>query len=243
MVNRFNPHELSHMAGSLSRVSETKTTSEWLWGQASRFVSEWKSQCRVTAREIPLPLPRIKGLVPSGTYLEGVFLSFVFECGEDSHLPKQADFQVLVRGTLCGCDSSFEVEDHWRVDTHVDEDKGASQPPQEVHPRYHFQRGGHAQDSFAADETFVPGKAKGISGEWRGLFQCEWPRMPALPMDPIVGLDFCIGQANGMVWKRLRNESEYYGLVENAQKRVWLPFLHGLSEPNFRRKWLGELVM
>ena len=231
------------MAGSLGRLVETRATSEWLWSQAGKFSNEWKEEGRLTASEIPLPVPRRKGLVPKESQIEGVFLSFVFESGDSGHFPKQADFQVLVRGSLYGYSAIFELEDHWRVDTHLESDDEECEAPREVHPKYHFQRGGHAQDRFAASEIFVPGDVKGLDGEWRGLLQTEWPRMPALPMDPILAIDFCIGQTDGLVWRRLRNESEYYGVVEDAQKRVWLPFFHGLSDAEVRRQWLGELAM
>ncbi len=243
MPNEFNPTELSLLAASLQRVAETRETSQWLWSNSTRFTSEWKARGQVTAREIPLPLPRRKGLIPSAGELEGVYLSFVFQCGEEEHFPHRADFQILVRGSLVSSTAMFELEDHWRVDTHSEDSGAIGDVPHEVHPNFHFQRGGHALDHFAQHDTFLPGTSQKIVDEWRGALQCEWPRMPALPMDPIVGIDFCIGQANGAVWNRLRNVPEYFSLVEQAQTRVWHPFFNSLTERTFRKRWLGEFVI
>ena len=241
MPDKFKAVELSLLAGGLNGVGEDRETSEWLFSNSGRLENEWRRGRTVTARGIPLPLPRRKGLVPREGQLEGVYLSFVFAEGEETHVPERADFQVLVRGSVVGAGTHFELEDHWRVDTHLDYRGG--DVPHEIHPIFHFQRGGHAQDDFAQHENFLPGLGNGIAGVWKGVLQCEWPRMPALPMDPILGIDFCIGQANGAVWNRLRNVPEYFSLVEQAQQRVWHPFFEDLSNAEFRRRWLGKLAI
>ena len=241
MPNKFRTVELSLLARSLQVVHETREMSDWLWSNVGRLEHEWRSRRAVSARGIPLPLPRRKGLVPRDAKLDGVYLSFLFAEGEESHVPARADFRVLVRGSAIGAAALFELEDHWRLDTHLD--YGENGNANEVHPIFHFQRGGHALDDFAQHENFLPGPGDGVFGVWRGVLQCEWPRMPALPMDPILGIDFCIGQANGAVWNRLRNVPEYFSLVEQAQNRVWHPFFNELSNVEFRKRWLGNLVI
>ncbi|WP_342241197.1 hypothetical protein [Inquilinus sp. OTU3971] len=245
MSAKFDPQELADLAASLSRVPETESTAQFLLAEAGRFYHQWKSDRLLRADEIPIPLPRKKALFPANCELEASFLSFRFRPGDQEHLPSQADYQVRVEGWLITSSAVYELQDHWRVDTHIEgialeDGRGV---PHEPHPFFHFQRGGHAQDAFANGATFIPSAGAAINGDWRGLFQCPGPRMPALPMDPILAIDFCIGQGDGKVWGRLRNIPEYFDLIERAQKRLWQPFFKALREPAFQRLWLGTFVI
>jgi hypothetical protein len=117
-----------------------------------------------------------------------------------------------------------------------------SNPSKEPHRLFHFQRGGHAQSAFAAS-GFLPGSPCTIQGDWKGLLQTPGPRVPVLQLDPILAIDFCLGQNDGVTWRRLQKVPEYLMIVEGAQKRVWKPSLrhfkilrsgaHGLA----RRFW------
>lgn len=65
--------------------------------------------------------------------------------------------------------------------------------------------------------------------------QSPGPRVPVIPLDPILAIDFCLSQNDGVIWRRLRNFPEYLDLIESAQTRLWLPFL-----PNYRIRNSGE---
>ena len=193
-----------------------------------------------------MPLPRKKALFPADCEMQLAFLSMQFDPGTEEHFPTLADYQVRVEGWVAAEKALFELQDHWRIDTHAFEPKspsGADEDNGEPHPMFHFQRGGHQQDDFASVPTFVPGSGAAIEGELRGLFQTPGPRMPALPLDPVLAIDFCIGQANGRVWSKLRNIPEYFSLVEEAQQRTWQPFFRLLATPEFQRRWLGPFVI
>ncbi len=210
---RFDPQEIVDFAASLYRVPETEPTAQFLLAEAGRFRHQWKSERLIRADEVPLPLPRRKALFPANCELEAAFLSFRFRPGDEEHLPSQADYQVRVEGVLIADSAVYELQDHWRVDTHIEGAtaiEGGEGAPHEPHPIFHFQRGGHAQDAFASGPTFVPSIGAAISGDWRGLFQCPGPRMPALPMDPLLAIDFCIGQGDGRVWGKTAEYSRIF---------------------------------
>jgi len=239
-MTMFDPAHLTDFAETLLLVDETAPTGQFLAGLSGKLLNQWKTEARCKASDIPLPLPRNKALFPSECEMEAAYFSFIYQPGPEAHFPTLFDYQVRVSASLSSQTALFELEDHWRVDTHVDE---GGAPPNEPHPQFHFQRGGHAQDRFAADSEFLPGTTGSIAGAFRGLFQCPGPRMPALPMDPILALDFSIGQADGKVWRRLRNVPEYYEMVERSQRRVWSPFFAALTAREFQRAWLGEIAI
>jgi hypothetical protein len=130
-----------------------------------------------------------------------------------------------------------ELQDHWRVDTHYF-DGGE---PNEPHPLFHFQRGGHALDEFATLPGFLPGAClagAGFSPELQicSLMQTQTPRLALPPMDPICVIDFVIGQHSGAVRSALWAVPEYAALVEKAQDRLWKPYFELLSKRRHLRK-------
>lgn len=244
------PGQLERFAAVLRREGATRTTADFIDTQIGRFTSEWKAKRTITAQRMPLPLPRNQGLHPVGCELQDCFVSFTYEASDDDGPPRRADFQVQVAGLLLAGDGLVELEDHWRIDTDVyaapaeaggdPEGQGSREP----HPIFHFQRGGHAQDAFAAQDGFVPGAQTNLgAGTWRGLLQYSGPRIASLPFDPILAIDFCIAQNDGPLWKRLRNVPEYHAIIEELQDRLWRPFLEALAVRQARRRWLGPLVV
>jgi hypothetical protein len=115
-----------------------------------------------------------------------------------------------VEGYLDAGGALFDLQDHWRLDTDMYAPcrrvvaDGNGNPSKEPHPLFHFQRGGHAQDAFAAAD-FLPANPCSILGVWKGLMQSPGPRIPIVPLDPILAIDFCLSQNDGLVWRRLRN--------------------------------------
>lgn len=233
--------DLRSYSGVIRRFPGTKATSDRLDTLAGAFRAKWAKARLIEGTEIPIPAPRNQSLHPVGCSAETAALSFAFAPpkDEDEPLPEKAEFQIRVAGTLQADDVFFELEDHWRVDTHwFDNETSVAREP---HPVFHFQRGGHAQTRWAEDTMFLPGRPAVLQGPvWKGLLQTPGPRMPSLPFDPILAIDFCIGQCDGNALRRLRSEPEYGNLVRKAQERLWRPFFAALSEPKFQSRWLGK---
>jgi hypothetical protein len=242
------PDELERLAMALRQEPATVTTADSIDTNLGRFRNQWATSLQVRGDAIPLPLPRNQGLHPTGCEPQAAFLDFQFEWKQDDALPWRAEYQVRVEGLLDAGGTLFELQDHWRLDTDMyapcrkTTGKGGSNPSKEPHPLFHFQRGGHAQDAFAAAD-FLPGTPCTIEGEWKGLMQSPGPRIPMLPLDPVLAIDFCMSQNDGLIWHRLRNVPEYLTVVEDAQVRFWSPFFESLQNSTFRRSWLGPSLL
>lgn len=243
------PAELSAFAEILRKREETVRTADYLYTAQSKFRYDWHvhRNLKSDGNGAPVPPPRNQGLHPPRCKISDAFVQFHFELGNDLRdgigvFPGQAEFQVRVTGCLELDGAIVELEDHWRVDT--DLYLSSETRPKEPHPFFHFQRGGHAQDAFAGLDGFVPGPALPARSQdfWRGLLQSPGPRIPALPMCPVLAIDFAIGQHDGLIWRKLRDMPEYLKLIQDAQARLWTPFFEGLSNIAWRRKWMGPLL-
>lgn len=242
------PDEFAELGEILAAFSETQATAQALWSAVGDLKSSWRANRTLrSSTPIPIPVPRAKALFPALCEVEGAELTFIFVLGagiDDTLIPAQSDFQVRVRGSAIYDDAAVELEDHWRVDTHL-HDGGA--PPWEPHSIVHFQRGGHAQDSFAAGSQFIPGHAlpRNVGGEnWLSLLQSPGPRVPFPPFCPILAIDYAIGQHDGPLFRKLRNVPEYSRIVRVAQQRLWLPFFNALANNvAVRNRWLGGLMV
>jgi hypothetical protein len=243
------PGRLQRLERVLRRLPETRRTAEFIQSQQANFERQWRKDRMISARSLPLPRPRAQALHPVGCEISECFLSFKFQLGSEEKPLKHADFQIRIVGNLLTDDALIELEDHWRVDADVDyvEKKGSKQPANEArepHPSFHFQRGGHAQDAFVERAGFVPSAHTQLgAGEWKALMQYPGPRMPTLPFDPVLAIDFCVAQNNGSLWKRLRGQPEYFNVVKATQTELWKPFIEGLATPAARKKWLGPMVV
>lgn len=233
------------MAAAMRRVDPTRKTADTLSGQISVFRHSWRKDNSIRCEVgLPIPPPDKRHLQPKGCDTADAQIQFVFEPGDDidtTHIPQRAEFRVIVHGRARFGDTPIELQDHWRVDTHLYE---SAREPREPHPRLHFQRGGRAQNEFAKSSLFVPGDAlPAIDGDpWRGLMQTPGPRVPFLPMCPIMAIDYVIGQHDGAVLWRLRGIPEYSGLVRKAQDRLLHPFLEELNRER-TRSWLGRIIV
>jgi hypothetical protein len=242
------PDELERLSAVLRREQGTNATADALDTNMGRFRSQWIKSYQMKGRQLPLPVPRNQGLHPNGCQLQASYLDFQFEWKEDAQAPWRAEYQVRVEGYLDAGGALFDLQDHWRLDTDMYAPSrhaaaaGHANPSKEPHPLFHFQRGGHAQDTFAAAD-FLPANPCSISGIWKGLMQSPGPRIPIVPLDPILAIDFCLSQNDGLVWRRLRNFPEYLDLIETAQRRLWLPFFAQLQDQKFRRTWFGPSML
>ena len=98
----------------------------------------------------------------------------------------------------------------WYMDRH--ELKSGDTPPDNVHPRYHFQHGGRIL------------KQKQLS-HGDNLF-LEPPRIAHPPLDAILGVDFLLSNFLGNKWKKLKLEdNQYNNLVQKSQELFWKPYM------------------
>jgi hypothetical protein len=116
---------------------------------------------------------------------------------------------------------SIRTENHenicsWHFDRHITGDGDDDMDePEEAHPRYHFQHGGHAM--------------KGIAEDLGKVLLLPAPRLPFPPMDAVLAIDFLLSNFAGACWKELRNEPIYVRLLKDAQRRHWKPYLERLA--------------
>lgn len=238
------PEDLAALATQLARFESTERTAHSLRTLQRAFENDWRTNRRIKcATSIPIPVPRDKALFPVGCDLLDAEIRFDFRLGEGfavGELPGRCEFQVCVNGHVEYEGCIVDLQDHWRVDTH---DFGGE--PREPHAYIHFQRGGHAQDAWSGARSFVPGPElpRREDDYWRSLLQSPGPRVPFLPVCPVLALDYVIGQHDGDVWTNLRRETEYRHLIANAQARIWGPFFESLADPARRRKWLGSMLV
>lgn len=238
--------DLFVFAEQLGLEEATERTGNGLLTIHPYLERSWRTRRAMSVvRGVPLPCPRKKGLHPRNADVADAEISFAFELGDEwdtIKIPYRADFQVRVCGYLELENCIVDLEDHWRVDSHA---FPTNPPPREPHPYIHFQRGGHAQDSFASAVSFVPGDGLDNKGvvEWRGLLQSPGPRIPFAPHCPILAIDFSIGQHDGDVWKALREKPEYRDIIARAQQRLWTPFFDGLASQDVRARWMGPVLV
>jgi hypothetical protein len=241
------PEELDDFANVLSRFEATADTSESLRQVAGYAQYSWREAKRVntSGRGVQVPPPRNKAMHPRAGVPEAATMHFTFQLGDDfaeKLIPYQADFEVCVIGHLEGQNGYVELEDHWRVDSHV---KGEIDEANEIHSYFHFQRGGHALDSFATSHLYVPNDSmpEAENGMWRASMQSPGPRIPMTPHCPILAIDFTIGQHDGAIWRALRSDTDYLGIIRRSQERLWTPFFNSLSDKKFRTQWLGPIIV
>ncbi|MBB3747188.1 hypothetical protein FHX10_006744 [Rhizobium sp. BK591] len=225
----------------LRRVPETETIADAIAVLDGSFRAASRNGKMLTGI-VPMVPPR-QGIHPPNTKLIDASVSFRFgsSISKDSKIEDVfSEMQVCVRGKL-PIDGGFAIlEDHWRIDTQANE---SGNPPKESHPLFHFQRGGHAQDAFAAVPGFAPGPdLKNAGLEWRGLMQNPGPRIPVVPMCPSAAINFALAQHDGTVWRRLMNDPDYFNLIERCQNRLWTMYADALLDEKRRRMLLGHFI-
>lgn len=239
--------DLQDLAEALSLCEPTERTANSLRRINGHIRSNWIVNKKASTGNvgIEIPPPRVKAIHPRLSQIRGAELRFNFELGENigsTAMPRQADFQVKVDGYLEARNSVVALEDHWRVDSHMFPEIEKTREP---HPYFHFQRGGHAQELFADDVSYVPSEnmPDNEAASWKALMQSPSPRIATFPYCPILAIDFAISQHDGDVWRRLRSESSYRSVIERSQERLWTPFIAALSRPEIRRLWMGPVFI
>ncbi|MFG6666049.1 hypothetical protein ACGK9R_02970 [Halomonas sp. HNIBRBA4712] len=217
--------EIREFAMALRKIDSTRPTAEALETVLSFFHGLWRTSNRIyTQRGISIPIPKPRGLQPRGCIVEYSEINFNFKLGESFELdkiPELSEFQVKVEGYLETENDFITLQDHWRVDSHCFPPEPM---PKEPHPYIHFQRGGHAQDEFAAQIGYTPNDKLELKTPCYALMQTPGPRIPFLPHCPILAIDFVIGQHDGDLWKRLRAIPDYHSVIKRSQNRLWRPF-------------------
>lgn len=237
---------LSTLGEVLERCSATERTASDLQAVLAFFRRSWKAEKKVDTKGVGiyLPPPKVKGLFPRLSCIDEAAINFTFILGDkfdSDHLPKIADFQVKVTGSLTSDNCIVQLEDHWRVDSH----DFPNPPPREPHPYIHFQRGGHALEAFASQAYFVPGNDLPAMQKdfWKASMQSPGPRIPFPPHCPILAIDYVIGQHDGDVWNTLRSYPEYREVIRQSQVRLWNPFFDGLAKQSVRERWMGPIFI
>lgn len=101
----------------------------------------------------------------------------------------------------------------WHVDTHLH----TKSITHSVHPRFHFQVGGHRLEDIDADI--------------RAVFMPETPRLPCAPLDAILAVDFVLSHYCGEAWSILRDIEPRYGrLRRDPMQRYWSPYFRMMAD-------------
>lgn len=155
------------------------------------------------------------------------------QCGEWLLVDIDLDVGGVLDDALDDCftslvlNVSIQTENHksicsWHFDRHITGGgEGEMDEPEEAHPLYHFQHGGHAM--------------KGIANDLGKVLLLPAPRLPFPPMDAVLAIDFLLSNFAGKCWKELRNEHIYLRLLREAQRRHWKPYLERLAS------WWGQV--
>ncbi len=98
----------------------------------------------------------------------------------------------------------------WHLDRNIERDE-----PNEIHPQYHFQHGGHRV---------------GDLGDSIGLaLLLEPPRVAHPPMEALLSIDFILANFAGSVWKEIRDDGTYAKRIAQAQELYWRPYFKSLN--------------
>lgn len=150
-------------------------------------------------------------------------LTLTLDIGVVGICDENSDIIDPMRGLIIDIRITGKAEDQrnvcctWHLDRH--EGTSSDPPPDEAHPRYHFQYGGRLLKSV--NENFNHGDS----------LLLESPRIAHPPLDGILSVDFIISNFFGSKWKNLRIDGEYTALIKSAQKRFWKPYIIAASQP------------
>jgi hypothetical protein len=100
----------------------------------------------------------------------------------------------------------------WHFDRHIFEEGDESN---DAHPLFHFQHGGH--------------EMKELADSLGKVLLLPAPRMASPPMEAVLCIDFLLSNFAGGEWKALRDDATYLRLLQEAQVRLWKPYVERLS--------------
>lgn len=100
----------------------------------------------------------------------------------------------------------------WHFDRHIF-DKG--DVATDAHPLYHFQHGGNQMHE--------------LSESLGRVLLLPAPRVASPPMEAVLCIDFVLSNFAGNEWKILRDDRTYEKLLQEAQLRLWKPYVERLT--------------
>ena len=187
-----------HDSGPLRRAAHACSTAQ---------NDEWGYSCQGLQFTIEPPRQTLPANAPRPLVLR-VSSEFVGICNDSSHdsfRSMAVNFEVV---SDAGPEQGYLS---WHFDRHID---GAN-PSHELHPRYHFQHGGHRTKANARDLGH--------------LLIMAPPRLPHPPMDALLAVDFALSHFSPLHWKALKQDQTYVNLIKDAQLRLWRPYMAALS--------------
>ncbi|MEC5162749.1 MULTISPECIES: hypothetical protein [unclassified Janthinobacterium] len=219
MAKRVKPAEirrrLSNDLISLSQILERNTSAvvlnaDVLKSSANQCLQDhgkfWEYQVAGLQLQVIAPqnvLPKGAGKVLNLT----IDLDLCGFCDEElEHSFKKLILKVRIenedRSSMCS----------WHFDQHIFDEVDESI---EAHPLYHFQHGGH--------------EMKELADSLGKVLLLPAPRMASPPMEAILCIDFLLSNFAGNEWKNLRNDATYVKLLQEAQFRLWKPYVERLA--------------
>jgi hypothetical protein len=100
----------------------------------------------------------------------------------------------------------------WHFDRHIFEEDDQLG---DAHPLFHFQHGGHEMNELANSLGKV--------------LLLPAPRIASPPMEAVLCIDFLLSNFASGEWKALRTDDTYLRLLQEAQVRLWKPYVERLS--------------
>jgi len=180
---------------------EEKQSTPMSWGYA---VKNLVFQVETTGIQYPLS-------VKTGKLTLDISLSGAFDKSGDILDPfHHLEFNLVLEG--------FSRKGNYHIlSYHLDRHITGGNDPDEVHPIYHFQLGGH--------------RLKKVTNNNFGhsLF-IDSPRFMHYPMDIVLGVDFVTSNFSPKIWKKLRDDQSYVTILRRAQIRTVVPFINSLSQ-------------
>ncbi|MDO8268662.1 MAG: hypothetical protein Q7T32_12645 [Moraxellaceae bacterium] len=181
-----------------------------LWGLANSVrinagAARWEYQ--ISNLQFKVDVPQNTRPVNCGTHL--LVTVDLFAAGHLDHevedpltaLVLEIQVSTLSRSHICT----------WHFDRHIE----GGDEPEEAHPLYHFQFGGHSMNE--------------ISGLLGKTLLLPTPRLAFPPMNAILALDFVLSNFAGSFWKSLRDNANYERLLRESQIKYWQPYLQKLA--------------
>ena len=127
----------------------------------------------------------------------------------------QVDFRIETLISIEGTRHPFRAA--WHIDTHQHTGTASTS----IHPRFHIQLGGRGLEDV--DDLI------------RGVFIPDAPRLPIVPLDGPLAIDFILSNYCGVVWEDFRDMEPRYGRMRRpAMQRYWRPYFETLAEASGR---------
>ena len=127
------------------------------------------------------------------------------------------EFFIWIEGQCIGDSGEIETPScAWHLDRHISAEKKGTNPPEFMHPCYHFHFGGRHFESLFVNKALP-------------VLLLDSPRIAHPPLEAILGVDFILTNFIGSNLLGFRNEGEYSSMIREMQKSIWKPYIIALS--------------